>query len=136
MKIGDYVRTKGGAIGRLVKEYTFNNGKVIYPEPQEWVLDINGNKIAITEDLDIPIKSSPNIKDLIEVGDVVVIEQNGDLYKYEVFSVPAFDKQKLYIYESILGKTKMLFLEDVPDEYIVRVLTHEEFDERSYKVWI
>ena len=126
MKIGDYVRTEKGIIGKLVEEYTFNNGKVIYPEPQEWVLDINGNEIAITEDLDILIKSSPNIKDLLEVGDFVTYRINNQQIDYFCFVGGGYNDFEEPIL--IVNREK---LEDIE---ITSVITREQMRTNSYEV--
>ena len=72
MNIGDYVRTKYGIIGKVVKEEPFMDDINVF-------LDNNKGNITLTtkdgvfkvnkkEDV---LKSSPNIIDLIEVGDYV-----------------------------------------------------------------
>ena len=58
IKVGDYVRTKDGEITRIVDTNMFD--KTIYK-------DIQGAKYYL-EDI---VKHSPNIIDLIEVGDYV-----------------------------------------------------------------
>ena len=66
IEIGEYVRTSKGIIGILKEQFTFGNG-VNYPEPQEWVLDVNGNEyIANEANYENIIKHSKNIIDLIE----------------------------------------------------------------------
>lgn len=63
MKVGDYVRTKYGIT--QFKEYETTNGSKILCMP---VKDGSQGIFANVEDV---IKSSPNIIDLIEVGDYV-----------------------------------------------------------------
>ena len=72
IKINMYVRTDLGNIGKIVEEYTHQNNKVSYPEPQEWVLDTGYilNEAMMYKNEEI-IKASYNIIDLIEVGDHV-----------------------------------------------------------------
>ena len=72
IEVGEYARTKKGIIGILLKQYTHKNGGVTYPEPQEWVLDVNGEKYVANEaDYEYIVKHSKNIIDLIEIGDYV-----------------------------------------------------------------
>ena len=62
MQVGDYVRTNNGGIGKIIK-CPF---KTIYLD-EIWG-DINGHQTIITDNV---YKTSPNIIDLIEVGDYV-----------------------------------------------------------------
>ena len=110
MKIGDYVRTKKG-IGKIMK---CNN---IY-----FVLDIDEDTIA--HEQDEVIKSSPNIIDLIEVGDYV----NGR----EVREVTTFGYLKG-------GEPIYRFKNDYNRFYdknykIKSILTKEQFESMKYKV--
>ena len=72
LEVGMYVRTNLGNIGKIVEEYTHQNYKVSYPEPQEWVLDTGYilNEAMMYENEEI-LKTSHNIIDLIEEGDYV-----------------------------------------------------------------
>lgn len=64
---------KNGIIGKLIREYTFKNGEVEYPEPQEWVIEnknfYKGRYIINEADCNFDgiVKHSKNIIDLIEV---------------------------------------------------------------------
>ena len=101
MKVGDYVRTKFGEIGKLenIGEYNINIkiGKHI-------------QVIAKTEDY----KSSPNIIDLIEVGDYV----NG----YLVVGI---------VDSKIITNSLILTFSE---ENIKTVITKEQFSQMEYKV--
>ena len=82
MKVGDYCRTRKGIIGILKQQFIFGHG-VNYPEPQEWVIDINGKQYVTTEcdvDFDNIVKHSPNLIDLIQCGDYVNGEQITDIW--------------------------------------------------------
>lgn len=108
MKIGDYVRTKQGRIGKI------SNLTVDY-----------SSELILCEESSIPfakhqiIKSSPKIIDLIEVGDYV----NG----YKVID---------FMLEN--GKTKVIFVDgdiwgfDIDE--IKSIVTHEQFESMEYKV--
>ena len=111
---GMYVRTNLGNIGKIVEEYTHQNYKVSYPEPQEWVLNTGYvlNEALMYNNEDI-IKASYNIIDLIEVGDYV----NG----YEVTSKDQFLG---------FGNHDWYML----DNEIKSIVTKEQFESMSYKV--
>ena len=64
MKVGDYVRTKDGIIDQVIIEY---NGYCASPSCNCKHVSCRRNYY----DEDKIIKSSPNIIDLIEVGDIV-----------------------------------------------------------------
>ena len=68
MKIGDYVRTKDGIIDKVIIDY---NGHCNSPNCNCKHISCKYNYY----DEDTIIKSSPNIIDLIEVGDIVNYEQ-------------------------------------------------------------
>lgn len=61
IKTEEIVRTKLGIIGILKSQ------ELTYPEPSEWILDVNGNEVVIVECDDYPVKHSFNLTDLIEV---------------------------------------------------------------------
>lgn len=87
LEVGMYVRTDLGNIGKIVEEYTHQNNKVSYPEPQEWVLDtgyiLNEAMMCKNEEI---TKASNNIIDLIELGDYV----NGEYV--DLFSLEHYRK--------------------------------------------
>ena len=63
MNVGDYVRTKYGNIGKIIEQNDYN------------VVINSKNNMELFISKEDNIKSSPNIIDLIEVGDVVNYEQ-------------------------------------------------------------
>ena len=65
IEVGEYVRTNKGVIGELISEI------LSYPEPSEWILKVNNNKMVIIECNDYPVKHSKQLIDLIECGDFV-----------------------------------------------------------------
>lgn len=65
IEANEYVRTNKGVIGELIQE------TLSYPEPSEWILKANNNKIVIVECNDYPVKHSKQLIDLIEAGDIV-----------------------------------------------------------------
>lgn len=65
MNIGDYVRTKKGNIGQIININDFREPTMKYGVEITYLPDI-----LFTGDENI-IKSSPNIIDLIEIGDII-----------------------------------------------------------------
>ena len=125
LNIGDYVRTPQGIIAKIIniQEDTgqyFLNGNAVSLESKNYIADKN---ITIGENF----KHSPNIIDLIEENDLIKYRINGDLYVSEVKGHPEFDKYKLHIeyLDTII---------DLNDLSIVSIITHEQFENISYKV--
>lgn len=52
IEVNEYVRTNKEVIGKLISE------TLSYPEPSEWILKANNNKIVIVECNDYPVKHS------------------------------------------------------------------------------
>lgn len=132
MKVGDYVRTDTGIIEKLEGIYEQNEttdtiiklnkmggGRYAY------ILDISGE---FTEDFDKNfsrgniIKSSPNIIDLIEVGDYV----NGS----KVIDIAQAPVKALYT-EDIKQTGALL---PIVNNRIESVLTKEQFESMKYKI--
>lgn len=118
MNIGDYVRTKYG-IGKIIETR-------IFLEKEEIKLDSNTGKIIQVSDNshwnykeDI-IKSSPNIIDLIEVGDFVNYEQINGGY--------VLNKKE----DSI--DTWAILPNSLKNEDIKSVITREQMKSLEYKI--
>lgn len=110
MKVGDYVRTKKG-----IAKIEGQNDDVRFAYPCAWItdtyLEINDDtEYVYDEDI---IKSSPNIIDLIEVGDYV----NG---------CPVLHKENNELVCGLLLRYK--------EENIQNVVTKEQFESMEYKV--
>ena len=116
MKTGDYARTKSGIIGKLIiKEDTIAVARWQGDyELQDTTSYTIGDTHFYKSDI---IKSSPNIIDLIEVGDYV----NGKLVSYI-----GSDCIEVYWY-----KDEMEWLEQ---EDIISIVTKEQFSQMEYKV--
>ena len=121
---GMYVRTDLGNIGKIVEEYTHQNNKVSYPEPQEWVLDTGFilNEAVMYKNEEIT-KASHNIIDLIEVGDYV----NG-YPVYETIDYP--DNTRAIV---IADDNKSIIWEE-SSQYIKSIVTKEIFENMKYEV--
>ena len=105
MKTGNYIRTKDGIIDKVIIEY---NGKCASPT-------CNCKHVSCVHnyyDEDTIIKSSPNIIDLIEVGDILTIKDIfGNLSKVEV------DEN----FKLLTGR-------------IISIITKEQFEAMQYKI--
>ncbi len=129
MKVGDYVRFK--TLSREIKI-----GKVIEiiePDKESMkkycVYDLDNNEATVD---DYIIKSSPNIIDLIELGDLVRLFMENDIDKEDtnVFEVVAIndDKKEIGVF------TGDFEIEFFPIENLRGIVTKEQFESMKYKV--
>jgi len=117
MKVGDYVRTPQGIIAKIIniQEDTgqyFLNGNAVSLESKNYIADKN---ITIGENF----KHSPNIIDLIEVGDYV----NG----MQVTRI-CFDEDG----QRILNLSNCIL--ELMNEDIKSIVTKEQFESIKYKI--
>lgn len=116
MEVGDYVRTKYGIT--QFKEYETTNGEKLLCMP---VKDGSQGIFANIEDV---VKSSPNIIDLIEVGDYV----NG--YKVDFTNIEnklTYEEKNIGFYDGDGDIT--LFENDIKS-----IVTKEQFKSMEYEV--
>ena len=108
IKVGEYVRTKDGYIGKYVKDGLAHKTIEIKDNEMSW----------ITGESNIS-KHSPNITDLIEVGDIVHTKDvlNEDYYWM-------FDKE-------MVQATKETIEEGIT---LIDILTHEQYQNNCYRV--
>ena len=110
MKVGDYVRTNKGNVAKIIKitDLTIMCDNIVYP-----VNNYGFNKQLKKESLKrLGVKSSPNIIDLIEVGDILTIRDIfGNLSKVEV------DEN----FKLLSGK-------------IISIVTKEAFESMEYRI--
>lgn len=133
MKVGDYVRTEKGIIGKYNEVKTGENipnwnGGYGYKEiVEEYINDDIYNRFV-----DKIIKSSPNIIDLIELGDLVrlFMEDNLDEEDTNIFEVIAITKDK----KEIGVFTKDCELDFYPIENLRGIVTHEQFSQMEYMI--
>lgn len=116
MKIGDYVRTKNGMIAKIINQLEVGGG--LHTEEYVFILD-NGNRLAMHSCK--VIKSSPNIIDLIEVGDYV----NGS----KVLDIAQAPKKAIYTEQENGGA-----LLSIVNNRIESILTKEQFKNLEYKL--
>jgi len=117
MKAGDYVRTKRGTFDRFITSHTQDN--------LTWyTFEDRGN---ITNPENYVIKSSPNIIDLIEVGDFITYEKDNIYINIPTSVNGVFDETTLTI-------VKMVDNEYLKDVNIKSIITHEQMESIKYKL--
>lgn len=126
LNIGDYVRTKEGIEKIICIEENFMDDNVTFyaTDNDIWRSAYNGRYNGFTSRSDVIIKSSPNIIDLIEVGDYV----NG--IKVDFTNI----KDKLSYEDKCIGFYDgdgdiFLFEEDIKS-----IVTKEQFESMEYKI--
>jgi hypothetical protein len=124
VQVGDYVRTKDYGFIKVKSFY--------YNEDLMHILDENNNEYDFSKELVNNFKSSPNIIDLIEVGDYVNglrVEENkyGELYTSYVYYGGDIGKQ---------CEVYTIWLEEYKEneDYIDSILTKEQFENMEFKV--
>ena len=127
MKIGDYVRTEYG-IAKCIKATPIRENSFLYEFDREVYEDV----LYLTASELEKYKTSPNIIDLIEVGDYV----NGKLVIEH-----AYQKGRLFVTNLYIGGKGFTTCEDYSweltkenEDYIDSILTKEQFESMEYKV--
>ena len=113
MKIGDYVRTKDGRIGKIIDYHN---------DPTDYYFNCYETDLSMQLTEYDNIKSSPNIIDLIEVGDYV----NG----HRIIDI-AKDQIRALYYEDINQKGALI---PMINKDIKSIVTKEQFEAMQYKV--
>ena len=116
IEVNEYVRTNKGVIGELISE------TLSYPEPSEWILKANNNKIVIVECNDYPVKHSKQLIYLIEVGDIVNGMEVLDIHKPRD------------LWEPIEIRVDSRYTNFILAEDIQTILTKEQYLANCYKV--
>ena len=116
MKIGDYVRTKSGGIGKIIAIDTNASISHIITDNETFGLGWDGEQVNWDFRSEI-VKSSPNIIDLIEVGDYV----NGEC----VSCITKNNYIEIGYGEELYG---------LHNEDIKSIVTKEQFESMEYKV--
>ncbi len=114
IKVGEYIRTKKGNIGKVLDITTCTGQK-----RKKYLIKWNIVKAYYITGTTI-VKHSPKIIDLIEVGDYV----NG----YNVLDIAQAPKKALYL-EDIRQNSALLPIEDIKT-----IITKEQLEEMEYKV--
>lgn len=119
MKIGDYIRTEKGKIGKIIRY--IDDPTDYYCNCYVTTLKDSFTDTYLTEYDNI--KSSSNILDLVEVDDYV----NG----FKVLEILSHNPQLIFVTYKYNGHhyTKILDNEDIES-----IVTHEQFENIKYKV--
>ena len=126
MNINDYVRTRDGLIGKIIdmklgySSTTFGNSHVVIDSHR--ALNINFEDI---------IKSSPNIIDLIEVGDIIKVDGLDEVR--EVINDIFFDDD-CFNNDTRAIRDDEGYLNQIIKYNISSVITHEQFESMEYKL--
>ena len=128
LKEGMYVRTKDGVIGKIMGFNAFDENKVA-------IITGKRNGILLTPIIDknTIIKSSYNIINLIELGDIVKVFMGYDLGEeitniFEVVGI-AEDDDEIVVFK------KDLELDFVPVEKIKSIVTKDQFESMASKIY-
>lgn len=122
IKIGEYIRTLDGKIGKFVR-YSSRKDDSIYKSPFNCFIKLENRKSVLQCHREYIVKHSKNIIDLIEVGDIVEYKKGKYKVKADVFE----DEGKLVVDD-------LIDLKSIRKIKIISILTKEKFEEESYKV--
>ena len=125
MKVGDYVRTKSGGIGKTIEIDNNASCSHIITDNETFGLGWDGEQVNwdfITE----IVKSSPNIIDLIEEGDYVKYNNKASFYK-----VCDLLNEKIIVYGKNFGDWVYINSDDVK---IKSIVTKEQFEAMEYRI--
>lgn len=124
IKVGEYVRTKDGYIGKYVKDLTV-----------KWVIEIEDNEMTFPTGKHNIKKHSFNILDLIEIGDYVngykVLEIADSIYP---------NSKRIKIYENYKEEyERWIYIQEYngrirTQDDIKSIVTHEQFASVEYKI--
>ena len=140
LEVGDYVRTKNNGVCKLYREFhedSVDVGICVFHEIDGFFID--KEEINYIEKDDI-LKSSKNIIDLIELGDLVEIitqyyyDSGNKIYETGIYEVIANDVSNN---EGKLNEIGLMIdgnIEFVDIKYIKTILTKEQYENNCYKV--
>ncbi len=135
---GMYVRTNRGIIDKiLLVEYAEEKRQEYpnHPSKSYWRDKIFLSKEGYWRTSQNIIKASYNIIDLIEVGDVITIKDDDDVYKILQIPSKEWDFEDFYLVKNYDGETEDIFVEyEEMKEYINSIVTKEQFKSVEYKV--
>ena len=125
MKVGDYVRTEYG-IAKYISDKVTKYGMYYVVDKDIMTCNVEGWENCISGSNEI-IKSSPNLIDLIEVGDYV----NGHLVKHIAY----FEGVEEPIKKLIFADEYHLIPTEVCEQNEIKsIVTKEQFESMEYKV--
>lgn len=136
MKVGDYVRTKNGIIGKII-DMRIEDDFLLRKRYGDRIY-LDNNKLCLINEI---IKSSPNIIELFEEHDLVVIEYYSLRYKERVtrlFEVTFKDSEYINLSnakcEFMLVNGKFNKGDKELKPIIKSIVTKEMFESMEYKV--
>ena len=126
MKVGDYVRTKYG-ISKIENISPNDYDKEHdYVELENFVFDgLDAQGFFTTDEI---IKSSPNIKDVLEEHDFVQMQDRGNSF----YEIERDYTGKLSLRDIGWDEYEELDETNIPE--IVSIITHEQMEQMKYKV--
>lgn len=122
LEVGDYIRTKKGKIAKIISKEDVSSS--LHRKEIVFILDI-GDRLAIHSKK--VTKSSKNIIDLIEVGDILLIKDFVDeacTIFTDVYYIQ--NENQLFNIKRDLEKNKNM--------KISKILTKEQFESMAYEV--
>ena len=129
MNIGDYVRTKRGQLHRITDLKKYYENDVLIEDKQLVHIDNHFSGWDLGQFKELIVKSSPNIIDLIEVGDYVngykVLEIEKDYLFDYTEEINVLIVQNGEVYEV----AKKIYSDDIKS-----IVTKEQFESMEYKV--
>lgn len=126
MKVGDYVRTETGEIGKI----TYFEGNMVRVDCDKFITyKSNHNEIT---------KISPNIIDLVEYMDLLWLEHPIKLYDSDT-TIGLFNPVRCDGFTTFEDGTHCIILNldyivDIKDLKIKGIITHEQIESMEYKV--
>ena len=115
IKVGEYVRTEEGYIGKLV-EYIPNALNYLKIDVSKEIIHCdNSRDNFIYTRYGFQLKHSPNIIDLIEVNDICIMSYNG------------------IVFQKFVSRDDIVALK-FKEYKLLEILTKEQFESISYKV--
>lgn len=129
MKVGEYVRTNLKneivicKVIDIIHSTSMNDNRMVFDKPTKFTYYVEDNK---------NYKSSPNIIDLLELGDLVRLFMEDDIDKEDtnIFELIAItnDKKEIGVF------TKDFEIEFFPIENLRGIVTHEQFSQMEYRI--
>lgn len=126
IEVNEYVRTKDGIIG-IFDRYSSRKENSLYKSPFNCFIKIKNRKTPLQCCEEYIVKHSKQLIDLIEVTDII---------KYRMNNISTTLETKGYI-EGIVDISDKEMLQRIKNDKnyeILEILTHEQFEQNSYKI--
>lgn len=136
MKVNDYVRTDKGTIFKVENITEIDiDGQWFKSKAKENSVIKDLPRFMYDETDEYIIKSSPNIIDLIEIGDIITFKDD-----YVVYNVIALPNEEVgldvfYLAKHYDGETEDIEIsKKLMQKYINSIVTREQFERCEYKI--